>query len=493
MAKAKGKGASAGTAPEKQAQGETYKGWSATKDGPIALNDDLRAKIDEYHTYEPSEAEDIYAALEEAGLVYDGEERNTLRNRLSTLETWGWDGKDGVVFTDAEAEEIGRMIATWADADDVAAGDLEAVLIQRGLVKPKDAAEKRAERGLDKLGWTFVREQDTKKGKVVELGYHGEKGGQKTATLPTLVEVLAAVRVLEGKAVPSQPAATSAPASPAPAPSATGSAATTAAAPSTSGSAAGDAHAESALNATSATWAKHLELKEKVRAAEERANRRDATIAGLVAELEDEIAHICGVDEDDLDGSWLDDDVKMDGIHGLRAKLAEKRHTIRRLTGAADLEHAKEELAEFEKSNPLFTQKAPAPKPVVPEKPKDKLDQAVADVAKPAPEKPKSEGAKKLEALLASPPPIQPADLTQETKKQMADHGFRWCGKTSAPIPSRAQFEERLVGYGIALEKKQKHRLTELRDGFAAWGWEFVEPKAGEKHAPAPVAAGAAV
>ena len=480
MAKGKAK-APAGAAPEKQAQGETYKGWSATKDGPIALNDDLRAKIDEYHTYEPSEAEDIYAALEEAGLVYDGQERNALRNRLSTLESWGWDGKDGVVFTDAEAEEIGAMIATWADADDVAAADLEAVLIQRELTKPKDATEKRAERALDKLGWTFIREQDTKKGKVVELGYHAEKGGQKTATLPTLVEVLAAVRMLEGVAPPPQPAATSAPAagaaSPA-APSATPAASSSGSTP----SAGGDAHANASLAANDQIRRDHETLKARVATLEARAAEGPTEATKLhIAEYKRRIETICTGPK-----GWRDSEADIKAIISMRAQVAAYEEFIDDLESngvAKELSDAKAALEAHEKKFPMF---AP-PKPSTPveatkakaAEAKDKLDQAVADVAKPAPEKPKSEGAKKLEALLASPPPIQPADLTQETRKKLADYGFKFNGRFSAPVPTRAQVEERLVGYEIAREKKQKHRLTELRDGFAAWGWEFSEKGAG--------------
>lgn len=503
MAAKKGK-ATAGAAPEKQAQGEkqgeTYKGWSAGKGGPIAFSDELRAEIDAFHDIDPTDNDEARGKLEARGLEYDDEERNY-------LETWngdscGWKSKSppgGHVFTLEEAEEVEGMIATWLATDDQGAADLEAVLIARGLERPADHAERRARHAIeDQCGYVVISEHDTKKGKSVTLGYRAEKGTTKTLTLPTLVEVLAAVRKLEGKtadaaappAVPPQPAATSAPASSAAAASpAAPSATSTTSSP--AGSAAGDAHAQSALNAQSATWSRHLELKEKVRAAEERASRRDATIAGLVAELEDEIAHICGVDEDDLEGSWLDDDVKMDGIHGLRAKLAEKRHTIRRLTGAADLEHAKEELAEFEKANPLFTQKAPAApaaKPAVPEKPKDKLEAAVAaEAAKqtaPVEAKPKSEGATKLEALLSSPPPIQPADLTQETRKELADLGFKFTGKFSAPVPSRAQIEEKVVGYKMARDAKQKHRLKDLEDSFAAIGWVREE-----KAAPALVGA----
>lgn len=213
MAAKKGK-ATAGAAPEKQAQGETYKGFSLKKDGPVTFSDELRAEIDAFHDLDPTDNEEVREKIEARGLEYDGEERAYIQNMVGDPEDLhGWKGRGaGAVFTNDEADGIYDLIGDWITADETAAADLEAVLIARGLERPADYAERRARHAIEgHYGYAVISEHDTKKGKAVTLGYRAEKGTQKTATLPTLVEVLAAVRMLEGVAPPPQPAATSAP------------------------------------------------------------------------------------------------------------------------------------------------------------------------------------------------------------------------------------------------------------------------------------------
>ena len=97
----------------------------------------------------------------------------------------------------------------------------------------------------------------------------------------------------------------------------------------------------------------HARLKANVIYLEQKCSRQmDPSADAIIAELESEITTICGADVLTTSGSWLDPEIKMDGIHGLRAVVAEKRHMIVRLSGAeaeVALEAAKQELAEFEK------------------------------------------------------------------------------------------------------------------------------------------------
>ena len=222
MAAKKGK-ATAGAAPEKQAQGEkqgeTYKGFSLKKDGPVTFSDELRAEIDAFHDLDPTDNDEVREKIEARGLEYDGEERAYIQDMVGDPEDLhGWKGRGaGAVFTNDEADGIYDLLGDWITADETAAADLEAVLIARGLERPADHAERRARVAIEgHYGYAVIDEHDTKKGKDVRLGYHAEKGKTKTLALPTLVEVLAAVRAIETKSgvggVPQQPAATSAPA-----------------------------------------------------------------------------------------------------------------------------------------------------------------------------------------------------------------------------------------------------------------------------------------
>mgnify|MGYP001563089787 CR=1 FL=1 len=297
--------------------------------------------------------------------------------------------------------------------------------------------------------------------------------------------------------------------------------------------AAGDKHAESALAATQVAYSEHQKLVADVRAAETRHGaRREKMVADLVGYLEDEIGAIC-----DGPSGWLDPEVKMDGIHGLRAKVAEKRHTISRLTGAADLEAARENLRQFEEGHPLFAQRAPVGDgPVMAAKReaakarvdalKPSLEPMIAALppcvcghpernhatsdedgphdgpcldalggckckafkeAKPGKPKPMSEGAAKLVNLLGAttapaPAPVVYAGpvLLDTVRADLASVGFAWSGKVTV-TPIAKDVENAMGAWKKAKASGAKARLEDAERVLSAYGWVH------ESKVPAPL------
>ena len=232
--------------------------------------------------------------------------------------------------------------------------------------------------------------------------------------------------------------------------------------------AAGDKHAESSLAAQQFVTAEYQVLVAAVRRAEVSAGgKRDKAITDLVAHLEDEIDHICTADGE-ASGSWLDPEAKMDVIYALRAKVAEKRHTIARLTGSAELEAARENLRQFEEGHPLFAQRAPIGAAVP-----AKVDTAV-----------KREAAKAtVDALKPSLEARFPRATGEMLIRELAAAGFRWSGKPLRPLVAED------VEGAFAAWKGAKLRLEDADDRIlAAYGWVREREKV---EAPTPMAVAA--